>query len=117
MDRLAWFQFNQTPLRVVPASGTDTAAVTLTTNGTATATNNIALSNLHVKSIVDLMKERNIPAYEGDDYVCLAWPTTLRNFKNNLETIHQYTETGLRLIFNGEIGRYENLVSLNKQML
>jgi hypothetical protein len=25
-----------------------------------------------------------------------------------LETIHQYTETGLAHIFNGEIGRYES---------
>lgn len=28
--------------------------------------------------------------------------------KNSLETIHQYTETGLGMIFNGEIGRYES---------
>jgi hypothetical protein len=55
------------------------------------------------------MKERNIPAYIGDDYYALAWPTTLRTFKNNLETIHQYSETGFKLIMNGEIGRYENV--------
>ena len=108
-DRLAWYQFDQSPLRVVPTGGTDTAAVTLTTNGTATLTNNVAFSNSHAKSIVDLMKERNIPAYIGDDYYALAWPTTLRTFKNNLETIHQYSETGFKMIMNGEIGRYENV--------
>lgn len=108
-DRLAWTQFNQTLLRVFPTGGTDTAAVTLTTNGTAGGTNTIAYNNNHAKSIVDLMKERNIPAYLGDDYYALAWPTTLRGFKNNLETIHQYSDTGFKLIMNGEIGRYENV--------
>jgi hypothetical protein len=48
-------------------------------------------------------------AYIGDDYYALAWPTTLRTFKNNLETIHQYSDTGFKLIMNGEIGRYENV--------
>jgi len=107
-DRSAWSQFNQTPLRAVPTGGTDTAAIVLTTNGTATLTNSIAFNNNHAKSIVDAMKERNIPAYIGDDYYSLAWPTTLRSFKNNLETIHQYSDTGFKLIMNGEIGRYEN---------
>jgi len=108
-DRLTWTQFNQTLLRVIPTSGTDTAAVTLYTNGTVTGTNTVAYNNNHAKSIVDLMKERNIPAYLGDDYYALAWPTTLRGFKNNLETIHQYSDTGFKLIMNGEIGRYENV--------
>ena len=107
-DRLAWAQFNQTLLRAIPVSGTDTAALTLYTNGTVTGTNSIAYNNGHAKSLTDLMKERNIPAYLGDDYYTLAWPTTLRTFKNNLETIHQYSDTGFKLIMNGEIGRYEN---------
>src|SRR5579859_3489794 len=37
LDGQAWFQFNQCQLRVVASSGTDTSAVTLTTNGTATS--------------------------------------------------------------------------------
>jgi len=52
---------------------------------------------------------RKYKAYLGDDYYALAWPTTLRSFKNNLETIHQYSDTGFKLIMNGEIGRYENV--------
>ena len=108
-DRLAWAQFNQSPLRVIPLGGTDTAAISLFTNGTVTGTNNVAYGNAHAKSIVDAMKERNIPAYLGDDYYALGWPTTLRTFKNNLETIHQYSDTGFKLIMNGEIGRYENV--------
>ena len=109
-DRAAWIQFNNTRLRVVPASaGTSTATLTLTTNGTATATNNIVFQKEHAKLVVDLMKERNIPAYTNDDYVAVAWPSTLRRLKNDMETLHQYTAAGIQLIFNAEIGRYENV--------
>lgn len=108
-DRAAYVQFNACALRAIASSGTDTAAIQLFTNGTVTGTNNIAFNNGHAKSIVDTMKERNIPAYIADDYYALAWPSTLRTFKNNLETIHQYSDTGFKLIMNGEIGRYENV--------
>jgi N4-gp56 family major capsid protein len=101
-------QFNTAMLRVVPVAGTDTAAVALTTNGTATATNAVAFNKNHAKAIVDVMKERNIPPYLGDDYMAIAWPTTLRQLKNDLEGIHQYTQAGFQMILNGEIGRYEN---------
>lgn len=111
-DATKWFdaaaatQFNATPLRVV---GTSSTTITLTTNGTATATNSQAFNTGHAKLIVDTMKERNIPAYQGDDYYALAWPTTYRFIKNQLESIHTYTETGFKMIMNGEIGRYENV--------
>lgn len=108
-DIAAHAQFNATPLRVVPTGGTATDAVTLTTNGTATATNNVALGKNHVKAIVDLMKERNIPPYMADDYVAIAHPTTWRAFRNDLETVHQYTDRGFQMILNGEIGRYEGV--------
>ena len=108
LDQAAYDQFNLTKLVVVPTGGTDTAAVTLTTNGTATLTNNVALGKEHVKNIVDLMKERNIPPYEGDDYFAIAHPTTLRNFKNNLESMKVYVQEGFQMIMNGEIGRYES---------
>jgi N4-gp56 family major capsid protein len=109
LDILAWKQFNATLLKATPTAGTNTATVSIFTNGTSTFTNSVAYNNNHAKSIVDQMKERNIPAYLGDDYYALAWPTTLRSFKNNLETIHQYSDTGFKLIMNGEIGRYENV--------
>lgn len=108
LDKAAYAQFNATPLRVIPTAGTDTAAVTLFTNGTVTGTNNVALGKEHVKTIIDLMKERNIPPYMGDDYMAIAWPTAYRKFKNDLEPVHQYTETGFQMIVNGEAGRFES---------
>jgi len=65
LDGAAHDQFNLTPLRVVPTAGTNTSAVTLTTNGTATLTNDVALGKEHVKTIIDTMKERNIPQHRG----------------------------------------------------
>lgn len=108
MDGAAYTQFDATPLRVVPDSGTSTTAVTLTTNGTATLTNSVAFQREHVQLIVDLMKERNIPTYVNDDYYALSHPSTLRTLKNDLESIYQYSEGGFQMIKNGEIGRYEN---------
>jgi len=109
-DASAHAQFNATPLRVVPgSSGTATDVLTLTTNGTCTGTNNLAFQKEHAKLVVDTMKERNIPFYEGNDYIALSRVSTLRRLKNDMETIHQYTEKGLQMIFNGEIGRYENI--------
>ena len=108
-DNLASAEFNKAALRVAPTSGTDTSAVTLTTNSVCTITNTIALGSKHVKSIVDVMKERNIPAYSGDDYYCIAWPTTFRDFTDDLESIKQYVDQGFRMIMNGEIGRYDGV--------
>jgi len=109
LDGQAWYQFNQTLLRVVASSGTDTTAVTLTTNGTATGTNNVNLHKNHIKSIVDVMKERNIPPYMGDEYFGIAWPTTWRPVKNDLESVYQYRDEGFQMIYNGEIGKFEGV--------
>ena len=109
LDRMVWAQFNQALIRVIPVGGNSAVAVTVYTSGTVTGTNSVAYSNAHAKAIVDAMKERNIPAYIADDYYALSWPTTLRTFKNALEGIHQYSDTGFNLIMNGEIGRYENV--------
>ncbi len=105
LDTAAFKQFDVTPLRFV---GTASGSGVLTTNGTATATNNSALYAATVKLINDTMKERNIPPYIGDDYVAIAKPSVLRPLKNDLEAIYRYVEPGFQMIINGEIGRYEN---------
>lgn len=108
-DIEAFLQMKSTPLRAGPTGGNSTTAITLDVNGTCSTTNNVALGTGHVKALSDTMKERNIPPYVADDYLSISHPTTYRTFKNSLETVHQYTETGLAHIFNGEIGRYESV--------
>jgi N4-gp56 family major capsid protein len=107
-DIEAYLQMKTTVLRAEPVSGNSATAINLDTNGTASVTNNLALGTGHVKALGDTMKERNIPPYVMDDYISISHPSTYRGFKNTLETLHQYTETGLAHIFNGEIGRYES---------
>lgn len=108
-DSETYLQMDATPLWVTPTSGTSTTSVTTGTDGVPTITNNVEMRNDHVKAISDVMKERNIPPYMGDDYFAISHPTTYRTFKNDLEAIHQHTGEGLQLIFRGEIGKYESV--------
>ena len=102
-------QFDASPLRVVPTAGTSVSALTLTTNGTATLTNNVAFQKEHGRLVGITMKERNIPAFVNDDYYAVARPSTYGTFKDDLEGIRQYVESGFSMIMNGEIGRYEGI--------
>jgi len=108
-DTLAEAQFALTPLRVAPASGTSTTAVTLTTNSVCATTNTVAFGKGHVKAIVNTMKERNILPFVEDDYMCIAWPTTFEQLDTDLESINQYTTEGYKKIASGERGRYQNM--------
>jgi hypothetical protein len=108
-DIAAAAQFALTPLTVQPTGGTSTTdAVTIGTASTFASTNSSTstMGNYHVRGIVTAMKERNIPAYSGDDYYCIAWPSTFSGLKEDLEAIHVYTPEGFRMIANGEMGRY-----------
>jgi hypothetical protein len=105
IDCLVHAEFNKTPMRVAATATAD--SVTLTTNSTATLTVSQQLSTTNFKSVIDLMKGRNIPFYTERDYFVIARPGGLRKLKEQLEAIHQYTESGLDMIMNGEIGRYD----------
>lgn len=113
LDQQAFNQFNTSLIRVVAfgsgSTGTDTTAITLTTNGTATLTNSVNMHKNHIKSIVDAMKERNVPPYMMDEYFAIAWPTTWRPVKNDLEGVYQYRDEGFQMIYNGEIGKFEGV--------
>lgn len=106
-DISAFNQFNKTKCVFTATSGTSSTDITLSTNGTEGTTNNIALGADHFKAIADMMEERNVPPFKGDDYMCLTHPTTVRPVKNDLETVNQYTESGIGRIFRGEVGKYE----------
>lgn len=107
LDTAAFGQFDKCPIRIIGVGGT-APTITVYTNGTVTGTNSAALGSAAVKLINDQMKTRNIPPYIGDDYICIAAPTTLRQLKNDLESVYRYVEPGFQMIINGEIGRYEN---------
>lgn len=107
LDKAAYDQFALTPLVVAPASGNSATDVALSTTGTTTVTNNAAMTAAHVRYITDsIMKERNIPPFIMDDYVCIGRPATFSQLKSDLEALKHYTETGFGMILSGEIGRY-----------
>ena len=109
-DIAAWTQFNTTPLKVSPAGGTSTTTIdAISTNGVPSEINNVAFGHGHVEPISTAMKERNIPAYENGDYIAIGRPSTFVQLKSDLESIQNYTETGLAQIKNGEIGRYRGV--------
>lgn len=109
-DNEAAAKFDTAKLRVVPSSsGTSTTAITVTTNATATLTNNIEFRKHHARLIAIEMKERNIPPYVGDDYYALTRPATLSTFREDLEGVRQYVDMGFQMIMNGEMGRYEGI--------
>jgi N4-gp56 family major capsid protein len=108
-DNEAYVQFNASPLVVTPIAGTSLTDVVLSTTGVPAAANDAPLTKAHVRAIVNLMKERNIPAYTDDDYFSIGHPSTYEPFAIELEAIHQYVESGHRKIMNGEKGRYNNV--------
>lgn len=109
LDGAAYNQFKASPLKAQAASGSNATTIVVVDTGSIGVTNNIALRAAHVKAVSDAMKERNIPAYQENDYCAIAWPTTLRTFKNDLEAVHSYVDQGFRKILAGEIGRYEGI--------
>lgn len=106
LDRKARAQFDNGLLNYV---ATGAAAATITDDGTLAAVNNSPLNLYHVKAIADYMEERDIPVFDGENYMCVARPSTMRPFKDELEELHKYTGEGYMKIVNGEVGRYEGI--------
>lgn len=107
LDGIAAAQFDATPLAVNSTSATQ---FTVTETGLYNAASTNALTNSHIKGIVDYMSEvRKIPVYDGDNYVCVTTARQLRPFLDTLETIHSYTSEGWNRVMDGEAGRYENM--------
>lgn len=106
LDTAAFNQFNQALIRVHSTSAT---AISISENGTPGGVGSNALTNDHVKLIADELAERDIPTFDGNNYMAIGRPTALRQLKNDLESIHQYVSEGWHVIMNGEKGRYEGI--------
>lgn len=109
LDAAANAQFELTPIRVVGTGGPPVTGITVTTNGIPSGAPTGDFNNTAAKLIADEMAERDIPTFDGNNYMSIARPSTLRTFKNNLELIHQYVSEGWHVIMNGEKGRYEGI--------
>lgn len=108
LDRQAFNAFNSTQLVFSPAGGNSATDVVLSTTGSAGAQiNDSALTKEHVNKIVNTMRERNVPTYDNENYICVAHPSTLSNLQIQLESVRQYVTEGYQVIANGEMGRYD----------
>jgi len=110
LDAAAHAQFAATPLKATASTATAFALNTASNPGTAHSHEfaNEATLN-HAKTMADTMVERDIPTYDGTNYIAISRPSNLRYLKNYLEDIHQYTSEGWQVIMNGEKGRYEGI--------
>jgi N4-gp56 family major capsid protein len=52
------------------------------------------------------MKERNIPTFDGDSYLCISHPSTLSRIRGSLISYNVYTESGYKKLMSGEVGSF-----------
>ena len=107
LDRASAAAFRAADLVYTPTGTTSSKSFTLSTTGTAgaAATRNIAAWD--IKNIVDRMRSTyNMPAYTGDDYLCIATSTFLRGLKDDSEWIEAAKYGDPDRLFSGEVGRY-----------
>jgi N4-gp56 family major capsid protein len=88
-----------------------TNSVAITTNGTATAVATADLTAINVRSIVDFLKKKNVPKYDGRNYICVASTQALSGMYGDTASggwvdISKYTQTYARSLFEGEVGTY-----------
>ena len=109
LDNAAFDEFQKAQLTVVPKAGNSSAAITIGTASVGLTANALHLTKSHVRLIADTMQERNIPYYDGGNYIAIGRPTTFSTFKSEMEAVNQYVTEGYRKIINGEIGKFENI--------
>lgn len=88
-----------------------TASVVFTTNGTATATATSDLTAANTRSIVDYMKKKLIPTYDGKNYVAIASVSALSGLHSDTgaggwQDISKYTPVFAANVFAGEVGNF-----------
>lgn len=91
-----------------------TNSVVFTTNGTATAVASADLTGQNVRSVVDFMKKKLVPKFDGQSYVCIASTAALSGMFSDTAAggwvdVSKYTVDFAKNIFNGEIGKYYNV--------
>jgi N4-gp56 family major capsid protein len=103
IDSVVEMEFDQCLVRYV---GQTAATGTFFRNGYPGLANGTGMYPFHVKEIIDDLRSREVPTYDGTDYICLGTTFALRNLKDELEDVQMYTVPGRKPVLNGEVGRY-----------
>jgi N4-gp56 family major capsid protein len=101
LDSAAYVEFNKAKF-VAVASVTNTTV--FTTNGTATVTASADISDKNWRDIVDYMRKKQIPMYDGKMYRAILSVQARRGVYDYLQAIMQYTTP--EFMHNSEIGMY-----------
>ncbi len=88
-----------------------TASFAITTNGTATASATADLTASNVRSAVDYFKKRNVPKYDGRNYIMVASTSAISGMFSDTAAggwvpLSQYTAPYSANPLNGEVGEY-----------
>lgn len=91
-----------------------TNSTVITTNGTATATASADLTAFNVQQIVNFMKKKLIPKYDGQSYICIGSTSAIAGMFQDTVTggwvdVSKYQVEFAKNIFNGEVGKYYNV--------
>lgn len=105
IDGLVERKFNSCALRYV---GLSTTTYELTTNGTASAVNTSVLNSYHVRKMRLELEKRNVPTW-NDSYAMICSIEALESLEGAIEGVYQYTESGQKRIFTGEVGQLHNV--------
>ncbi len=88
-----------------------TNSVVFTTNGTATVSATSNLTGSNCRQIVDFMKKKLVPRFDGRNYVCIASVAALSGMLSDVGSggwvdVSKYTDSFAKNIFAGEVGEY-----------
>jgi len=104
LDQAAYDEFASSDVEYT-IRGTDTGI--FSTTG-AIATNNTALGDLnayHVRNIVQWMKSKQMPTYDGKDYICIASPNAVKGLLADSGWQDAYKYNNPSNMWAGEVGR------------
>jgi len=102
LDSAAAVQFTSAELKAVC---TNTASTVFTTDGTATATAAASMSDKNVRDVVDYLKKKFVPRYDGQNYVCIASTNSVRGLYDYFE--QKIVNGGdMSAAYKGEVGQY-----------
>ena len=83
-----------------------TTATLATAGGAGTNIAKVSPSQFHFKEVIDDLKRRNIPKYDGENYVCIASVNALRALKDSDQWLDAAKFGDPERLFNGEAGRF-----------
>ena len=63
-----------------------------------------------IRKAVEILQTNNAPKFFGDYYVCFVHPHQAAYLRRDQDWVHAHQYIGTRNLFNGEIGRWEDVI-------